>query len=93
MADVRENAEANRIEIVADDGNVAGFVLYLKDGEVYDLVHTEVGDAYEGQGMGGKLARGALDAVRAAGGRVVATCPFIKGWIDKHEDYQDLLAA
>ena len=24
--------------------------------------------------------------------KVIATCPFIKGWIAKHEDYQDLLA-
>ena len=53
--------------------------------------HTEIDDAYEGQGLGGQLARGALDDVRAQGLKVVAECPFIKAWIAKHEDYQDLL--
>jgi len=91
MPDVRDNTEASQFEIVVD-GDVAGFVQYRRDGDVVDMVHTEIGDAYEGQGLGGKLARGALDIVRAAGAKVVPSCPFIKGWIDKHEDYQDLLA-
>ena len=30
--------------------------------------------------------------VRAGGDKVVPSCPFIKGWIDKHEDYADLVA-
>lgn len=90
MADVRDHPEANRFEILVD-GNIAGFVDYRRDGGVVDLVHTEIDDAYEGQGLGGKLARGALDAVRAEGATVVPTCEFIKGWIDKHEDYQDLV--
>ena len=34
---------------------------------------------------------GALDDVRAHGQKVIAECPFIKGWIAEHEDYQDLL--
>ena len=88
---VRDNADAKQFEIVVD-GKVAGVVQYERSGDVLDLVHTEIDDAYEGQGLGGKLARGALDLVRAAGGKVVPSCPFIKGWIDKHEDYQDLLA-
>lgn len=93
MPDVRDNTEASRFEIVADDGAVAGFIDYRRDGDVIDMVHTEIGDAYEGQGLGGKLARGALDLVRGAGSKVVPSCPFIKGWIEKHEDYQDLLSA
>jgi predicted GNAT family acetyltransferase len=92
MPDVRDNTEAKQFEIVTDDGKVAGFVQYERSGDVLDLVHTEIDDAYEGQGLGGKLARGALDLVRAGGGKVVPSCPFIKGWIDKHEDYADLLA-
>jgi predicted GNAT family acetyltransferase len=93
MPEVRDNKDVNRFEIVTDDGAVAGFVEYGRDGDVVDMRHTEIGDAYEGQGLGGKLARGALDLVRADGGTVVPTCPFIKGWIEKHADYQDLLSA
>ena len=89
---VVHNVEQQRYEIHVD-GAVAGFTQYRPAGEgVLDFVHTEIDDAYEGHGLGGKLARGAMDAVRADGLKVIATCPFIKGWLAKHEDYQDLLA-
>ena len=94
MPEVRDNTEQHRFEIVADDGKVAGFVQYeRRAGGIVDMVHTEIDDAYEGHGLGGKLARGALDLVRASGEHVVASCPFINGWIEKHADYEDLRAA
>jgi uncharacterized protein len=92
MADVVHNPERSRYEIHVD-GVVAGFAAYRDRGDALDFTHTEVDDAYEGQGLGSQLARGALDDVRAKGGRVIASCPFIKRWIDEHEDYQELLAA
>ena len=46
-----------------------------------------------GHGLGGTLVRGALDDVRARGGSVVPLCPFVRGWIDRHPEYQDLLSA
>ena len=91
MALVVHNPDQSRYEIHVD-GAVAGFTQYRSTPGVVDFVHTEIDDAYEGQGLGGQLARGALDDVRANGQKVIATCPFIKGWIAKHEDYQDLLA-
>ena len=45
-----------------------------------------------GKGVGSTLARGALEDVRRRGLRVVAQCPFIKGFIDKHAEFSDLLA-
>ena len=92
MATVVDNPERSRFEIHVD-GQLAGFTEYREHPGVVDFVHTEIDDAYEGQGLGGQLARGALDQVRTSGRQVIATCPFIKGWIAKHEDYQDLLAA
>ena len=48
-------------------------------------------DAFEGQGVGSSLVRQELDDVRARGGlRVRPSCPFVRGWIDKHPDYADL---
>lgn len=91
MADVVHNPDQSRYEIHVD-GKVAGFTRYRIQPDGWDFVHTEIDDAYEGQGLGGQLARGALDDVRAKGHKVLATCPFIKGWIAKHDDYQDLLA-
>jgi predicted GNAT family acetyltransferase len=92
MATVVHNPDLSRYEIHVD-GKVAGFTQYRDRPEAIDFVHTEVDDEYEGHGLGGQLARGALDQVRANGRKVIATCPFIKAWIAEHDDYQDLLAA
>ncbi|MFI0451574.1 GNAT family N-acetyltransferase [Actinomadura sp. 6N118] len=90
--EISDNAQQGRFEL-HEDGILAGFAEYeRKPGQIV-FTHTEVDSAYEGQGIGSALARGALDHVRAEGGlSVVPNCPFIKGWISKHPDYQDLVA-
>jgi predicted GNAT family acetyltransferase len=89
---VRHAPDQDRYEAVID-GEVAGFAAYrLSEGRIA-FTHTEVDDRYEGRGVGGALARFALDDVRADGTRSVRPlCAFIKGWIDKHPDYADLVA-
>jgi predicted GNAT family acetyltransferase len=73
-------------------GELAGFATYrMHDGNL-ELLHTEVGDEFEGRGLAGRLARGALDDVRARGLRVVPLCPFIASWIGRHPDDADLVA-
>ena len=90
---VTDNPGESRYEIHVD-GQRAGLARYRAgDAGVLIFDHTEVDDAYEGQGLGGVLARGALDDVRARGLKVVAECPFIRRWIKEHDDYQDLLAS
>lgn len=89
---VTNNPDRNRFEITTEDGRLAGFAQYVTGDGVRDFNHTVVKDEFEGQGIGGRLARAALDQTRSEGLKVLATCPFIKSWIDKHPDYQDLLA-
>lgn len=94
MSDVQvtDNPDASRYEAHLD-GQLAGIAAYrLREGAIV-FTHTEVKDAFEGKGVGSALARGALDDVRTKGERqVVPLCRFIKGWIDKHPDYADLVA-
>ena len=87
------NQERDRYEAFVGD-ELAGFAEYrLRDG-IIEFTHTEVDDAFEGHGVGSTLARDALDDVRRDGSRrVVASCPFIKEWIEHHPDYEDLLEA
>jgi len=84
-------AEAGRYEARFGD-EVAGFAEYTLDGERIVFTHTQVDPAYEGKGVGGNLARGALDDARARGLVVVPRCPFIRGWIARHPAYADLVA-
>ncbi len=88
---VSQNEDEQRFEARVD-GELAGSAYYETADDLIVFTHTEVDDAYEGKGVGSALAKGALDAVRADGRRkVVPRCPFIKGWIDRHPDYRDLL--
>ena len=73
-------------------GELAGFAAYQLTDRLVIFTHTEVEDAFEGQGVGSALARYALDDVRSEGThRVLPLCPFIKGWIAKHPDYTGLV--
>jgi predicted GNAT family acetyltransferase len=90
MTEVRDNAEKHQFELVVD-GYTSLAEYRLKPG-VITFVHTEVPKELGGRGIGSKLAKGALDQVRARGLKVVPLCPFIKAWIEKHPEYQDLLA-
>ncbi|MEU8130266.1 GNAT family N-acetyltransferase [Micromonospora sp. NPDC049049] len=84
--------EARRYEARLDgESTVAGVAQYIRTAELVAFVHTEVSPAYEGKGVGAALARAALDEARAANLLVLATCPFIAGWIARHPEYQDLV--
>ena len=93
MADVEvTNNEAEKRYEARVDGELAGSAYYDTADDLIVFTHTEVDESYEGHGVGSALARFALDDVRADGRRrVIARCPFIKGWIDRHPDYKDLL--
>ncbi|MEV0719276.1 GNAT family N-acetyltransferase [Asanoa sp. NPDC050611] len=88
---VNDNPDKHRFEISAD-GELAGFAAYrLREGAI-TFTHTEIDSRFEGKGLGSKIARTVLDEARSRGLRVYAQCPFIAGYIDKHPEYQDLLA-
>jgi hypothetical protein len=55
------------------------------------LVHTEVPHALQGHGLAGQLAKTALEYARSSGRRVVVVCPFVKGYLERHPEYRDLL--
>jgi uncharacterized protein len=87
----RDNEERNRFEL--DVGGTIAFVAYRKSPDTITLVHTEVPPELGGKGIGSKLARAALDAVRAQGRKLIVECDFIRNFMSKHSEYNDLLAA
>jgi hypothetical protein len=94
MSDVQvtDNPDQSRFEAHVN-GELAGFAAYQRADDLITFTHTKVFDAFEGEGVGSALARGALDAVRANGTReVLPRCAFIRGWIEKHPDYHELVA-
>jgi uncharacterized Fe-S cluster protein YjdI/predicted GNAT family acetyltransferase len=90
VIEVRNSPAHSRYEVRVD-GALAGFTHYLTEDGALVFDHTLIKDAFAGQGLGSVLARGALDDVRAQGGRIVALCEYISGWLGKHPEYEDLV--
>jgi predicted GNAT family acetyltransferase len=89
---VTRNDERGRFEAIID-GEVAGYAEFKPGDGRIEFTHTVVDDAYEGRGVGSTLVSQALDQVRAAGLDVVPTCPFVRSYIERHQEYADLLAS
>jgi uncharacterized protein len=88
---VVDSPEASRYEALLGD-RVAGFSEYLvKPGRLV-FTHTIVEPEFEGRGFGSKLVREELDDVRRRGLKVTPLCPFVRAFIRRHPDYQDLVA-
>ncbi len=90
---VVDNPERHRFEARVD-GALAGVIVYSErpDGRLV-LFHTEVDEAFEGQGIGSRLAAGALDDIRGRGLTIVPLCPFVSAYLARHSEYADLVAA
>jgi uncharacterized protein len=89
---VSDAPDRERFEVTVD-GELAGFLVYrLREG-LLALIHTEVPERFEGRGLGGRLARFALDQARADGNAVLPFCPFVNNWIKRHRGYLDLVPA
>ena len=91
MNDIADNEAEHRFELTVEGHLAAAY--YTRAGGIITFVHTEVPPELGGKGVGSRLVKGALDQVRSEGLKVVAECPFVKGWIDKHPDYADLMKA
>src|SRR5476649_513150 len=87
--DIIDNAAASRYEIhVSDEVAIAQ---YKRKGDHVVIVHTEVPKSLEGRGLGGMLAKRALDDARAQGLSVVPLCPFVASYIARHPEYANLV--
>ncbi|MDF9278173.1 GNAT family N-acetyltransferase [Arthrobacter sp. EH-1B-1] len=89
---VENNSDAGKYEVTLD-GKPAGFAAYRLQDQQVIFTHTEVDSAFEGHGLGSALARFALDDVRERGLHAVPRCPFIAAYIERHPEYQDLVAS
>lgn len=81
---------AHRYE-ARDDGDLAGFLDHVVRRGRIALVHTEVIPEHRGKGVGDALARFALDDARRRGLRVIATCPFVTAYVQRHPETHDIV--
>jgi predicted GNAT family acetyltransferase len=92
MADapqVVNNEVEQRFEI-HDGGHVAALAYSKTPGRIACL-HTDVPSELEGRGYGGRLAKEALEYATREHLYVVPLCPFVRGYLSRHPEYQALL--
>ena len=87
---VRDAPGRDRFELELD-GEVVGFVEYRRRPGGLALLHTEIDPLHEGEGLGGLLLAGALDAARREGVAVLPYCPFVRTYVKRHPQYLDLV--
>lgn len=85
---VIDNRAEHRFELHADGG--VSVLTYRLDGDRIRLVHTEVPREQRGRGYADLLARAALDEARRENLRVVPLCPFVRGFLERHPEYNTL---
>jgi len=87
---VVDKPEESRFELhIGDD--VAGVANYRDQDGHPAFFHTEVNAEFAGQGLGGKLVQGVLEAMRERGETIYPICPFIAGYIEEHPECADVV--
>jgi predicted GNAT family acetyltransferase len=86
---VNNNETEHRFE--AGTGPHLAVLEYRREGDALELTHTEVPEQYEGQGIGGALARAAMEFARQNHLQVRPYCSFVASWLKRHQEYQDLV--
>jgi hypothetical protein len=85
------DVEAKQRYEVRIEGELAGYLDYVVKRGRIALVHTEVLPAHQGQGLAGQLARFALDDARRRSLRVIPSCPYVRAYIERHPEVQDIV--
>lgn len=87
---IRDDEESHRYVAEVAGQRVGMAVYHMRSGRQF-FVHTEVDSDHQGQGIGTRLVREALDNVRGRGGMVVPICPLFAAYIKAHREYDDLV--
>ncbi len=91
-------------EIKLEDGGSKGrYILRAADGTEAEMTftkvgerqliidHTEVPDAFRGQGAGLRLVTRAVEDARASGKTIIPLCPFAAAQFRRHPEWADVL--
>jgi predicted GNAT family acetyltransferase len=86
---ITDNKQQSRYELEVEGGTAV--LQYMeRDGALY-LTHTEVPPELEGQGIGGRIVKHALDDARSRGVKVAPWCPFVRAYVERHPEYKEIV--
>lgn len=90
-AQIHHDETARRFAADVDRGEAV--VDYeLIDGDTLDLRRTFVSEELRGEGLAAQVVRHALDWARDHDKKIVATCPYVARFLERHPEYAGLEA-
>jgi hypothetical protein len=90
-ATVEHNAAKSRFEMRVR-GQLCIAAYHLIDGVMW-ITHTEVPPSLQNRGLAAQVVRAALEHARAHGHKVKPACSYVRSYMRRHPESQDLLAA
>ena len=89
--ELQDNASKGRYFLRAPTGEEAEMT-FTRIGEHQIIIdHTEVPEAFRGQGAGVRLVTRAVEDARAAGKKIIPLCPFAAAQFRRHQEWADVL--
>jgi predicted GNAT family acetyltransferase len=88
---VVDNEGEGQFEAATPEG-IAVLTYDRREGKLF-LLHTGVPPEMEGQGIGGRLVRAALEQARERGHKVVPYCSFAREYAERHPEFADVVQA
>lgn len=78
--------------VTGEPGQQAVMTFSRASAKLIIIDHTEVPDAYRGQGVGAKLSEHAIAEARKGGWKIIPLCPFFKAQVARHPEWQDVIS-
>ena len=76
---------------IAVEGHEVGHAEFVdRDGQRV-FTHTEIDKNYEGRGLATILVAEALQETRDSGLRIVAECPMVANYVERHDEFKDVV--
>ncbi len=86
---INVNEADNQFELITPEG--LALIAYEMEGDTMAILHTEVPEVLQGQGVGSDLAKFALDYAREKQLKVKVYCQFVQVYLKRHPQYQNLI--
>ena len=77
MIKIKFEKENNK-SVAYDNKTVIGECVFIEDGECWNIVHTEVSNLYQGQGIAKKLVEKIIENAKICDKKLMADCSYAK---------------
>ena len=88
---LQDNGSKGRYVLRSAAGAEAEMTFTKVSEKLIIIDHTEVPDAFRGQGAGLRLVTRAVEDARAAGKKIIPLCPFANAQFLRHPEWADVL--